>query len=112
VIFTMVVLRNSKIRITRPADVAKVFQDLLMLEDKIDQDKEHFYVMHVDSHSRITMIELVAIGMLTQTVIHPREIYRRAVIAGSYSILVAHRPPLIATSTANLVGLIQCLTAF
>jgi DNA repair protein RadC len=108
----MVLLRHCNITINHAADVAKLFQELLSLEDTIDQDKEHFYVMHVDSHSRITMIELVAIVTLTQTVIHPREIYRRAVIAGSYSILVAHRPPLIATSTANLVGLIQCLTAF
>jgi hypothetical protein len=51
----MVVLRNSKITISDPADVAKVFQDLLALEDKIDQDKEHFYVMHVDSHRRINL---------------------------------------------------------
>jgi hypothetical protein len=43
----MVVLRNSKITIGKAADVATVFQDLLTLEDKIDQDKEHFNVMHL-----------------------------------------------------------------
>jgi len=73
--------------------VAKVFQDLLSLEDRIDQDKEHFYVMHLDSHHRINLVELVAIGTLTDATIHPRETYRRAVIEGSHSIIVAHNHP-------------------
>jgi DNA repair protein RadC len=89
----MVVLRNSKISIGEAADVAKVFQDLLSLEDRIDQDKEHFYVMHLDSHRRINLVELVAIGTLTDANIHPRETFRRAVIEGSYSIIVAHNHP-------------------
>jgi DNA repair protein RadC len=89
----MVLLRHSKIHIGKAADVAKVFQDLLSLEDRIDQDKEHFYVMHLDSHHRINLVELVAIGTLTDATIHPRETYRRAVIEGSHSIIVAHNHP-------------------
>jgi hypothetical protein len=49
----MVLLRHSKIPIGKAQDVAKVFQDLLNLEDQIDQDKEHFYVMHLDSRRHI-----------------------------------------------------------
>jgi hypothetical protein len=60
----MVVLRNSKITIKEAADVANAFQDLLRLEDRIDQDKEHFYVMHLDFHRRINLVELVAISTL------------------------------------------------
>jgi DNA repair protein RadC len=89
----MVVLRNSKIRIDQAADVAQVFQDLLNLEDRIDQDKEHVYVMHVDSRQQIKLVELVAIGTLTDAKIHPREIYSRAVIEGTDSIIVAHNHP-------------------
>jgi DNA repair protein RadC len=89
----MVVLRNSKTQITEAADVAKVFQDLLNLEDIIDKDKEHFYVMHVNSHHRINLVELVAIGTLSDAPFHPRETFRRAVIEGSYSIIVAHNHP-------------------
>jgi DNA repair protein RadC len=89
----MVVLRNSKIRIGQAEDVAKVLQDLLKLEDSIDQDKEHFYVMHLDSRSQVNLVELVAIGTLTDATVHPRETYRRAVVEGSYSIIVAHNHP-------------------
>jgi DNA repair protein RadC len=76
----MVVLRNSTIEIRDSRDVARVFQDLFRLEDTIDQDKEHFYVMHVDSRRRINLVELVAIGTLNHAEVHPRETYRRAVL--------------------------------
>jgi DNA repair protein RadC len=73
--------------------VAKVFLDLLALEDKIDQDKEHFYVMHLDVKSRITLVELVSLGTLNASLVHPRETFRRAVMQGSASIIVAHNHP-------------------
>jgi DNA repair protein RadC len=89
----MVVLRNSTIEIRDSRDIAQVFRDLLSLEDKIDQDKEHFYVMHVNPRQRINLVELMAIGTLNHAEIHPWETYRRAVIEGSYSIVVAHNHP-------------------
>ena len=39
------------------------------------------------------MVELVNIGTLTASLIHPRETFRRAVIRGSASIIVAHNHP-------------------
>jgi DNA repair protein RadC len=90
---TMVVLRNSNITVGKVQDVAKVFLDLLNLEDQIDQDKEHFYVMHVNARQQINLVELVAIGTLNHAEIHPRETYRRAVIVGTDSIIVAHNHP-------------------
>jgi DNA repair protein RadC len=89
----MVVLQNSNIYIGEPAAVATVFQDLLSLEDRIDQDKEHVYVMHVNSRRQINLVELVAIGTLTDAKLHPRETYRRAVIKGTASIFLAHNHP-------------------
>lgn len=89
----MIYLQDSKIKIQDSQQVAKVFQDLLLLEDTIDQEKEHFYVMHLDTRSRINLVELVNIGTLTASLIHPRETFRRAVIRGSASIIVAHNHP-------------------
>ena len=39
------------------------------------------------------MVELVAIGILTDVRIHPRETFRRAVVEGTASIIVAHNHP-------------------
>jgi DNA repair protein RadC len=90
---TMILLRNSKVKITKALDVAKVFQDLLKLEDEIDQQKEHFYVMHLDGRQQINIVELVVLGTLTHAMIHPRETFRRAVAEDSNSIIIAHNHP-------------------
>jgi DNA repair protein RadC len=89
----MIYLKDSKIKVQSPLEVAKVFQDLLALEDSIDQEKEHYYVMHLDTRSQVKMVELVTIGVLNSSVVHPRETYRRAVIAGSAAIIIAHNHP-------------------
>jgi DNA repair protein RadC len=89
----MILLRNSKFKVVQPLDVAKVFQDLLKLEDKIDREKEHFYVMHLDARQQINLVELVAIGTITGATIHARETFRRAIAEGTVSIIIAHNHP-------------------
>ena len=89
----MILLRNKKQRMASSYDVAQVFQDLLKLEDKIDQEKEHFYVMHLNGRQEIKLVELVVIGTMTEMMVHPRETFRRAVIEGSASIIIAHNHP-------------------
>ena len=89
----MTYLQKSNITIKDSQQVANVFLDLLALEDKIDQDKEHFYVMHLDVRSRVTLVELVSLGTLNASLVHPRETFRRAIMQGSASIIVAHNRP-------------------
>ena len=89
----MVYLKDSKIEVHESEQIANVFQGLLALEDAIDQAKEHFYVMHLDIRSRVNLVELVSLGSLSSSIVHPRETFRRAVIQGSASIIVAHNHP-------------------
>jgi DNA repair protein RadC len=89
----MIYLKDSKIKVTSAKEVAKVFQDILALEEKIDQEKEHYYVMHLDTRSQVKMVELVTIGILNSSLVHPRETFRRAVISGSAAIIIAHNHP-------------------
>jgi len=89
----MTYLQNSNIKVNEVRDVAKVFIDLLALDDKIDQDKEHFYVMHLDVKNRVKLVELVSLGTLDQSLVHPRETFRRAIMQGSAHIIVAHNHP-------------------
>jgi DNA repair protein RadC len=89
----MIYLRDSKIHIQNSWETAKVFLDLLLGEDDIDQAKEHFYVAHLDTRSRINMVELVSLGTLTSSLVHPRETFRRAIMQGSACIIVGHNHP-------------------
>ena len=89
----MILLKDSTIPVTGPIDVAKVLQGLLTREDSIDQDKEHFYALHLDARNRISLVELVSIGTVNASLVHPRELFRRAVQEGAVSIIVAHNHP-------------------
>jgi DNA repair protein RadC len=89
----MIYLKDSKLQVNGAGGVAKVFQDILALEDKIEQEKEYYYVMHLNIRSQVMMVELVTVGTLTSSLAHLRETFRRAVIAGSYSIIIAHNHP-------------------
>ncbi len=89
----MIYLKDSKLQVNGAEEVAKVFQDILALEDKIEQEKEHYYVMHLNIRSQVMMVELVTVGTLSSSLVHPRETFRRAVMQGSASIIVAHNHP-------------------
>lgn len=84
---------HKEVSVSSPKDVAKVFQRLLSAQDSLDQDKEHFWVMHLNARNCITQVELVALGSLNSVNIHPREIFRRAVTEGSAAIILAHNHP-------------------
>ena len=89
----MVYLQDSKIEVKSADQVAKVFQDLLALEDRVDQAKEHFYVMHLDTRNRVNLVELVSLGSQNLSIVHPRETFRRAVMQGSAAIILGHNHP-------------------
>ena len=89
----MVLLANAQTKLVDTTDAVMVLRDLLKTEDSIDQDKEHFYVIHLNTRSVIKTVELVGLGIVNSTVVHPRETFRRAVSVGASSIIIAHNHP-------------------
>jgi DNA repair protein RadC len=49
--------------------------------------------MMLDIRSRIKMVEVVFVGTLTSSLVHPRETFRRAIVEGAASIIIAHNHP-------------------
>ena len=65
---------------------------LLQAEDNLDQDKEHFW--SIGCHERnISFIDLVSLGTVNRCVVHPREVFRMAIIGCCTSIYFAHNHP-------------------
>ena len=72
----MILLKDNQLpAMTNPGDIAKVCQDLLKADDKIDQDKERMYVFHLNVRNKIKLVELVSLGTLDGSMIHPRNIH-------------------------------------
>ena len=74
-------------------DIVSIFEAILRAESEVDQDKEHFWTVGLDSKNRIKYIELVSLGSLTSLLIHPREVFRLAVMKGAASIAAVHNHP-------------------
>ena len=79
--------------VSEPKAIWNITKDLLMAEDLIDQDKEHLWVFHLNSRNQIKLIELVSLGILNSSLIHPREVFTRAVGERAAQIIIAHNHP-------------------
>lgn len=55
--------------------------------------REHFLVILLNARHEAIAIETVSIGSLNASIVHPREVFRPAVIASAASIIVAHNHP-------------------
>lgn len=55
--------------------------------------KEHFCVFFLDTQNRILGREIVSIGTLNTSLIHPRECFRTAILKNSASVIFVHNHP-------------------
>ncbi len=74
-------------RITSASDVYRI------LYDYTDKDQEHFLLLTLDGASKIIEKRVIHIGTLNQSLVHPREIFKPAIIDGAAGIVIAHNHP-------------------
>ncbi|OCS88440.1 RadC family protein [Caryophanon tenue] len=74
--------------IRSPADAAAY-----VMEDLTGLQQEHFLVMYLNVKNHVLHKEVVFIGSLNASLVHPREIFRNAIKRSAASILVAHNHP-------------------
>ncbi len=75
-------------RVRSPEDVA-----WLMIPEMKGLDREHFKVLLLDTRNGIIRIVTAAIGSLNAALVHPREIFKEAVIASAAGIIIVHNHP-------------------
>ena len=56
-------------------------------------DREHFVVLLLDGKNRIVGFNVVSIGSLTAALVHPREVFKAAILTNAAAILVLHNHP-------------------
>lgn len=85
--------KDKNIYIREPRDIAKIFSEILKNESIIDREKEHQWTVGLDIRNRIKYIELVSLGTLDLSLVHPRETFRMAIIRGVAKIILVHNHP-------------------
>lgn len=56
-------------------------------------DRESFRVLHLDAHNRVIGHEEAHRGTLSEVGVHPREVFKGAILNNAVSVLVAHNHP-------------------
>jgi DNA repair protein RadC len=78
----------SEKKITSPQDVAEMFIPLLK-----DELKEKFILISLNSANKIIKYDVISIGNLNSSIVHPREIFKTAIENCSASVILMHNHP-------------------
>jgi len=55
--------------------------------------EEHFVSFHLDAKNQVIGYQIVSHGTLTSSLVHPREVFKAALLANSNALIVAHNHP-------------------
>lgn len=108
---TMIIQLQEKSKtITSPKNVVEILRSILAAEDEITQDKEHFWTFHLNTRSSLICLELVSLGTIDTSVVHPREVFTRAVANRSSSLVIAHNHPSgVCEPSTQDIAITECL---
>lgn len=78
---------NKNPEVISPEDIWKLCADFR------DSKKEHFVAFYLDTQSRLIERQIISIGTLNSSLVHPREVFEPAIKLSTASIIVAHNHP-------------------
>ena len=92
-VYTVSLVREGSVPLSgkscdTPSSVAEVLRAIVGADER-----EHFLVLLLDARNRIKGVQVVSIGTLTASLVHPRECFRPAIVAGAAAVVVAHNHP-------------------
>ncbi|MBE2204841.1 MAG: JAB domain-containing protein [Chthoniobacterales bacterium] len=67
--------------------------DVVASAPDFEPEKEHLVAILLDTKLRPMAFHLVSTGSLNETIAHPREIFRPAIILAAYGVILAHNHP-------------------
>lgn len=66
---------------------------IALSRDLMWQDQERFAVLCLDVKNNLIATKVITIGLATETLVHPREVFREVIKQGAARIIIAHNHP-------------------
>lgn len=73
--------------IRTPADLEQYLEPLRHLPD------EHFVALHLNTRNEVQGFQVISHGTVSSSLVHPREVFKAALLSNAYCIVVAHNHP-------------------
>jgi DNA repair protein RadC len=87
-------------QISIPHDAARVARAIYQRLD-LDPDCEHFLILSLNTRGRVNGFRVIATGTLSATLVHPREVFRSAILLGAAQIILVHNHPSLDVSPSD-----------
>lgn len=84
---------SQKIKVSKPDDIYKVMQQILMRENKFSRAQEHFWIVGLNNQQKILFIELLALGAHNRANITPPDAFRMAIYKLATQAVFVHNHP-------------------
>jgi DNA repair protein RadC len=84
---------SQKIAVLNSTDIFTIMRDILMRENKIRRNQEHFWVIGLNAASKILFIELVSLGATNRVEVKPAEVFRIAIYKSAIRMILVHNHP-------------------
>lgn len=85
--------KHDKRNIEGMQDVYSIMQRVLLRENKIDQEKEHLWIIGMNQGGYILYIELIALGSYRSVDVEPMNVFRVAVMKNASRVILVHNHP-------------------
>ncbi|MBI0103569.1 JAB domain-containing protein [Gilliamella sp. W8145] len=85
--------KNDKRYIEGTDDVYNIMKSVLLRDNKIDQEKEHFWIVGMNLAGYILYIELIALGSYKSVDVEPMNVFRVAVMKNASRVIAVHNHP-------------------
>lgn len=84
---------KEKVQIGGPDDLYDIMLRILSRDNRMDREKEHFWIIGLNLAGVILYIELVSLGSIRATQVEPLNVYRIAVLKGATRVVAVHNHP-------------------
>jgi len=72
---------------------SKEVADSDIAKDILKSDREKFICIHLNIKNQIVSFEVASTGSLTSSIVHPREVYKGAILSNAASVIFMHNHP-------------------
>jgi len=86
-------VREGAVKATRHAVASAEDAAALVASYLKGADREHCMIILLDARQRVIGINTVSIGTVSASIIHPREVFKPAILANASAVILAHNHP-------------------
>ena len=83
----------EKLAVRHALDIYEIMQMVLKREKRLNQGKEHFWVIALNNASKILNLELVSLGSVSNTIVKPMEVLSIPLQKRAVGVILVHNHP-------------------